>query len=979
MRKTFILLAVILVSLSMAWADIDFLMENSGAGLGYDAANSTYTVKLKIRSNTGPQSIGHFNLRVLYNNNVLNFDMASSSFDDPLFSYDPFNMTPSYIGNPVEMSNIKCGFNVLFTQSFQMFAYSLDTTFIDVGTLVFNVVGSDDNIDLHWDQSGVQNQILTWESMAIPTNSFAGDINEIIGTPVTVTAPNGGETLYAGDMQQITWNAPALPTVDVEVSYDDMATWTLLADDIQNTGSYDWTVTDQYSSTCHVRVSGDFDGSSYSDVSDAAFAISVNAIEPANLTASVTNQVDVQLNWDAPASAYVTGYKVYRDNNMIHEITDPATTSYLDAGLSAGLYDYYVTAVYGAIESNTSNVANVEVEIPYAPTNLQGTVQNVTDIVLTWQMGTGPVRAQEQTIITSENSMFSQAVNVPVEISSQQTLYPDRSLLGYKIYKDNVMVHQINDPAILTWTDSGLSNGTYMYYVKAVFSSGDSPESNRIQMDIEGLYAPRNLTHTINGNDITVTWQTPLTGPTRSLLGYKVYRDGNVIHTFITADTLTYTDMNLANGSYSYTVSAMYSSGESPQTAAVVVDLEIAYAPRNLTAMVMNDNDVDLAWNTPAVNSVTRATRETAPTLSAAAVQESYSNGVDVITPQRLERTLTQFEIYRNDQLIHTTAGVTDTTYSDTTLANGSYNYYVKAVYTSGTSPESNTATVTIAVPYAPSNVATTVDTNDVTITWAAPPTNERNVTAYKVYRDDAEIHVTADATVLTYEDMDLMNGNYTYYVIAVYADGDSAPSASAMAGVHFAYAPMYLNYTTNNDTVNLYWSINDFVDTDSLQSFVIYRDNTEIGTVDYMSEADTMFIETGLAGGEYDYTVAAVYSFGTSDQCDPVSVIVEIVANGNNENAPVKTMLSGNYPNPFNPETAIHYSLKADSRVNITVYNIKGQKVRTLINDHQTSGDHEVIWNGKSDAGQDVGTGVYFYKMTTGNYTKINKMTLLK
>ncbi len=979
MRKTFILLAVILVSLSLAWADIDFLMDNTSTGLGYDAVNSTYTVKLKVRNHDGNAAIGHFNLRVLYNNNVLDFDINSSSFDDPLLSFDPFGITPSYTGLPVEMSSIKCGFNVLFNQSFEAMAYVLDTTFIDIGTLVFNVTGSDDNIDLHWDQSGVQNQILYWDGTPIPTNSFTGDINEIIGTPVTVSAPNGGETLYAGDMQQITWNAPALPVVDVEVSYDNMVNWTLLADDIQNTGSYDWTVSDQYSTTCHVRVSGDFDGSSYSDVSDAAFTISVNALEPTNLTANVTNQVDVQLGWDAPASAYVTGYKIYRDNNMIHEITDPATTSYLDATLSAGIYDYHVTAIYGTIESVPSNTANVEVEIPYAPNNLQGTVQNVTDIVLTWQMGTGPVRSPGFTVVSSGSGMFARAIANPVARRNQQTLYPDRSLLGYKIYKDNVMVHQINDPAILTWTDAGLSNGTYMYYVKAVFSSGDSPESNRIQMDIEGLYEPRNLTHTLNGNDITVTWQTPLTGPTRSLLGYKVYRDGSVIHTFITADTLTYTDMNLANGSYSYTVSAQYSSGESPQTAPVVVNLEIAYAPQNLTATVVNDNDVDLAWNTPPVNSVTRTTRSNAPEFSVSGPQVRLFDGVNDVTPERLERTLTQYEIYRNDQIIHTTAGVNDTTYTDTTLANGSYNYYVKAVYTSGSSPESNTANVVIEVPYAPENVATVVDTNDVTISWDAPPVNERNITSYKVYRDGNEIHQTADETVMTYTDMDLMNGNYTYYVIAVYTDGDSAPSASVMAGVHFAYMPLNLTYTTNNDTVNLYWSINDFVDTDSLQSFVIYRDNNEIASVDYMSEADTMFTETGLAGGEYDYTVAAVYSFGTSDPCAPVSVLVQIVANGNDENAPVKTMLTGNYPNPFNPETSIHYSLKNDSRVNITIYNIKGQKVKTLINDHQSAGDHQIIWNGKSDAGQDVGTGVYFYRMTTGKYTKINKMTLLK
>jgi WD40 repeat protein len=85
------------------------------------------------------------------------------------------------------------------------------------------------------------------------------------------------------------------------------------------------------------------------------------------------------------------------------------------------------------------------------------------------------------------------------------------------------------------------------------------------------------------------------------------------------------------------------------------------------------------------------------------------------------------------------------------------------------------------------------------------------------------------------------------------------------------------------------------------------------------------------------------------------------------------------NHPNPFNPETTIEYSIKEDSNVQIEIYNIKGQKVQTLVNEIREAGYHSVIWNGKDSSGRPVASGIYFYKMKTDNYQKIRKMVLLK
>ena len=88
---------------------------------------------------------------------------------------------------------------------------------------------------------------------------------------------------------------------------------------------------------------------------------------------------------------------------------------------------------------------------------------------------------------------------------------------------------------------------------------------------------------------------------------------------------------------------------------------------------------------------------------------------------------------------------------------------------------------------------------------------------------------------------------------------------------------------------------------------------------------------------------------------------------------------LIGNYPNPFNPETKISYSLAKEGNAELTIYNIKGQKVKTLMNDHVDAGEHSVIWNGKDKNGTDVSSGVYFCRLKTVDGVQNRKMLLLK
>jgi len=99
-------------------------------------------------------------------------------------------------------------------------------------------------------------------------------------------------------------------------------------------------------------------------------------------------------------------------------------------------------------------------------------------------------------------------------------------------------------------------------------------------------------------------------------------------------------------------------------------------------------------------------------------------------------------------------------------------------------------------------------------------------------------------------------------------------------------------------------------------------------------------------------------------------------------DNAIVESLILNlsNYPNPFNPTTTISFSIPEESNVKLSIYNIKGQKIKSLLNDQITSGEHSIVWNGEDDSGKKVSSGVYLYKLNVNGKTEaVRKCLLLK
>ncbi len=148
------------------------------------------------------------------------------------------------------------------------------------------------------------------------------------------------------------------------------------------------------------------------------------------------------------------------------------------------------------------------------------------------------------------------------------------------------------------------------------------------------------------------------------------------------------------------------------------------------------------------------------------------------------------------------------------------------------------------------------------------------------------------------------------------------------------------------------------------------YEFNLPAGTYDLY--ADRMFYEDQIVENvTIDFEEELNVDFTMNRITDNVANQVEDV--------PFFKLNAKNYPNPFNPTTTIYFQLPADGKVNISVFNIKGQKVKTLTNEFMKAGNHSVVWNGTDKNGNTVSSGVFFYKIETFNVTSLKKMVLIK
>jgi hypothetical protein len=175
-------------------------------------------------------------------------------------------------------------------------------------------------------------------------------------------------------------------------------------------------------------------------------------------------------------------------------------------------------------------------------------------------------------------------------------------------------------------------------------------------------------------------------------------------------------------------------------------------------------------------------------------------------------------------------------------------------------------------------------------------------------------------------------------------------------------------NYTLKFGWVNTLENPQFRADRENNSLIFNLSDTTEAGNGNYLRQLDVQPYTISVS------SITALGSFAVGRFRDVVGIEEE-----NNKNLPEEYYLSQNYPNPFNPTTVIGYRLPAAGNVKLSIYNLFGQKIKTLIDSFQNTGEHSIVWDGTDDGNNPVSSGIYFYRLETNGMNLQRKMMLIR
>jgi len=209
------------------------------------------------------------------------------------------------------------------------------------------------------------------------------------------------------------------------------------------------------------------------------------------------------------------------------------------------------------------------------------------------------------------------------------------------------------------------------------------------------------------------------------------------------------------------------------------------------------------------------------------------------------------------------------------------------------------------------------------------------------------------------------------------------------------SFTAQYLNdfptlcWTTQSETDNAGWNIYRGEDEEALSNEETYQLNLSLdlipgaGTTSEPTDYSFEDVFPIIEGSTYFYWLESVDYSGETEIYGPISLTIpeNEWQNPNSPEIPKPYGLHQNYPNPFNPNTEISFMLKENCIGELSIYNLKGQKIRILFKDKSIPKDELIIsnWNGKDETDKEVSSGVYYYKLMTSKGDFVRKMILLK
>lgn len=624
-----------------------------------------------------------------------------------------------------------------------------------------------------------------------------------------------------------------------------------------------------------------------------------------------------------------------------------ALTSYWLSSLDfETTYYWRVNSNNGVFPGAWSEVRSFET-IDYLPAidNLTAEVVEIDNVHLSWQV---PVsrRAREE------------------EIS------------GFQLYRNGNLLVTIDDPEAETYSDEGLNNGNYQYHITVLYGLDtfgglyESLPSNQVEITVY-LYPPQNLTAESGDGYVNLFWEEPnrANSRLRELLGYNVYRNNTQINTAVITEDY-YQDEDVTNGVlYHYHIRTVYSGGlsEPSNTVSIAPAIPALYPPRNLTAEVENE-EIHLQWYSY---------------LDGEWISWDNgmnSGGIGTNNPVQFE-VAARFE--QEDLLPY----------------DGQFLKFVSFV------PRQVQCLYSIRVwingsvsgdDYIPGDLVVDqlLETADLVMQgWNVMELNEPVLinssqelwigyhidteTGYPAGRDAGPaVANKGDLVNLDgWESLSLMNPNLNYnWNIQGYILDSGEREVNTLRPL--SYIP---NKTKRAGSLLSDQQGDGNIRFDNifrtLSGYNVYRNGNVIEQI--TDPQIDYYIDIPATTGVYHYYVTALYGEHESPQSNIQTVIYTDIEQ--DFLIPESKVLLLNYPNPFNPETMITFTLPNESKVELDIFNIKGQHVVSLLKEILPEGEHSIIWNGKDELGFSVSSGVYLCRLANKEKVHTKRMLLLK
>jgi hypothetical protein len=322
---------------------------------------------------------------------------------------------------------------------------------------------------------------------------------------------------------------------------------------------------------------------------------------------------------------------------------------------------------------------------------------------------------------------------------------------------------------------------------------------------------------------------------------------------------------------------------------------------------------------------------------------------VEGIASTRTFRDVNAYKVYRNGIMITELPG-TVTEYTEMNVEGGLHSYYVTAMYGDNESPASNTQTVMVI----PADHAVSAN-DDGSAEMALNLPSPQQMAVYHNTFSNTSVE-------LKYAAVYVESLNTAQIVLRVFERDEETGMPGAMVGQQVQYPAASIvpgwNYIPIPDE-RIIPSGRFFL------SLLVTPNHHGIG------------VDTSSNGHSY-ITTSGVWGAYAEGEIMIRAIVVPGLSNDDNV-APALKLSASNYPNPFNPTTTISYSVPTSGMTSVKVFNLKGQKINTLVNGELNAGNHSVVWNGTDANGKAVASGLYFVRVENSAKAVTRKMLLSK